>query len=75
MFGPEIEKKNIKMIANSDYIFSKYKDMTFCYIFPQIRTFLLENCTVGQPLKLWKKTFFEIEWLIFVFLESLRSEL
>ena len=34
--------------------------MTFSYIFPQIRTFYLKNCTVGQPLKLWKKCIFEI---------------
>ena len=32
-------KKNTKIIANRDYIFSNYEDMTFSYIFPQIRKF------------------------------------
>ena len=67
--GPNIlKKKNLislyfflkikncsKMIANRDYIFSSYKDITFCYILPQTRSFYLENCTVGQPLELWKR--------------------
>ena len=50
--GPNILKKKLislyfflkikncsKIIANRDYIFSNYEDMTFSYIFPQIRKF------------------------------------
>ena len=35
--------KNIEMIANTDYIFSRYKDMIFSYIFPKIRSFNSKN--------------------------------
>ena len=48
------------------FIFSSYKDMIFSYIFPLIRTFLLQYCTVGHPLKIWKKGIFEIDLFWFL---------
>ena len=72
------------MIVNRDYIFSSYEDITISYIFPQIRTFYLKNCTVGQPLKFWKNGIFEVDlfWVsihsggfIFTFFESSKSEI
>ena len=47
-------------IENRDVYFFSYLYMTLSYIFPQIRTFYLKNCTVGQPLKLWKNAFLRL---------------
>ena len=44
------------MIGNGYEYFASYKDMTFSYISPQIRTFLLENFS-GTAIEIAKSIF------------------